>query len=35
MNQEYESNYEKVFSYFQGEFLKLDQEAAAEKLAFL
>ena len=32
MNQEYESNYEKVFSYFQGEFLKLDQEAAAEKL---
>lgn len=32
MNQEYESNYEKVFSYFQGEFLKLDQEATAEKL---
>lgn len=32
MNQEYESNYEKVFSYFQGEFLKLDQEAAAQKL---
>ena len=32
MNQEYESNYEKVFSYFQGEFLKLAQEAAAEKL---
>lgn len=32
MNQEYESNYEKVFSYFQGEFLKLDQKAAAEKL---
>ena len=32
MNQEYESNYEKVCPYSQGEFLKLDQEAAAEKL---
>lgn len=32
MSQEYESNYEKVFSHFQEEFLKMDQQAAAEKL---
>lgn len=34
MNQNYESNYEKVFSYFQSEFVNMDQEAAADKLEF-
>lgn len=34
MNEKYESNYEKVFSYFQSEFLKRDQTAVADRLGF-